>query len=216
MVEQAGLLMLGQAGQEVLEQPCGLSDWGWSLLILCPLGTDQGGNGLSRKLDKAWFAETGDKRRPWVPWPASSELWIWAKLGWNLESLLSICLNTFASGDLKFRTMIMKEEPQMGLIPHFAWVPRAGVGGCASHSGDYTNHPMLPPLIKGVVLARAESWFSGGPEPGACAQSRPGLCLPSAQPCPAGVSCWNSCSQMLPEHHPHHPASMHWKDGAFS
>lgn len=44
MVEQGGLLMLDQAGQEVLEQSCGLSDWGWSLLILCPLGTDQGGN----------------------------------------------------------------------------------------------------------------------------------------------------------------------------
>lgn len=27
MVEQGGLLMLQQAGQEVLEQSCGLSDW---------------------------------------------------------------------------------------------------------------------------------------------------------------------------------------------
>lgn len=31
----------------------------------------------------------------------------------------------------------------MGLTPHFAWVPRAGVGcrGCAGHSGDYINYP---------------------------------------------------------------------------
>lgn len=47
MVEQGGLLMLHQAGQEVLEQSCGLSDWaewGWFLVILCPLGADQEGN----------------------------------------------------------------------------------------------------------------------------------------------------------------------------
>lgn len=40
--------------------------------------------GLSRRLDKAWFAETRDRRRPLVPWPASSELWIWGKAGMEL------------------------------------------------------------------------------------------------------------------------------------
>ena len=48
MAEQGGLSGRDQVGREVLGQSHGRSDWaewGWSLLILCPLDAEQEGKG---------------------------------------------------------------------------------------------------------------------------------------------------------------------------
>lgn len=119
-----------------------------------------------------------------------------AKLGWNLGSLLSMCLKALSLGDsVNLRHCDSKAGSPDELGSCFLWILRTGLGpggGCAAAA---------PPSGWWCLELRGTtgSWPSGWIRP-ICAREQVWLvaAFPVAILC--GLSCWDSLSQMLPEY----------------